>query len=154
LDPPDTAKPGTASRASPVIILSAPDAFPSGGLPIIVVQHAAQPLAAPDRSTIASMRFIRDDQPVAQTLVVSLGMIMRDEFVNPFAQRALAEEDHALQADRRSLSASGFFEAFTFGMLGQLQNSLLNEFSPDLQKLGRNIRKKMLRKRSHRALEE
>jgi len=31
-------------------------------------------------------------------------------------------------------------------MLGQLQNSLLNEFSPDLQKLGRNVRKKVLRK--------
>ena len=47
---------------------------------------------------------------------------------------------------QRSLSASGFFEDFTFGMLGQLQNSLLNEFSPDLQKLGRNLRKKVLRK--------
>ena len=47
---------------------------------------------------------------------------------------------------QRSLSASGFFEDFTFGMLGQLQNSLLNEFSPDLQKLSRNVRKKVLRK--------
>jgi len=47
---------------------------------------------------------------------------------------------------QRSLSASGFFEDFTFGMLGQLQNSLFNEFGPDLQKLGRNVRKKVLRK--------
>ena len=47
---------------------------------------------------------------------------------------------------QRSLSASGFFEDFAFGMLSQLQNSLLNEFSPDLQKLGRNVRKKVLRK--------
>ena len=47
---------------------------------------------------------------------------------------------------QRSLSASGFFEDVTFGMLGQLQNSLLNEFSPDLQKLGRNVRKKVSRK--------
>jgi len=46
----------------------------------------------------------------------------------------------------RSLSVSGFFEDFTFGMLGQLQNSLLNEFSPDLQKLGRTVRKKVFRK--------
>jgi hypothetical protein len=44
------------------------------------------------------MGFIRDDQPIAETLVVSLAMIMRHEFVNPFAQRALAEEDHTLQA--------------------------------------------------------
>ena len=47
---------------------------------------------------------------------------------------------------QRSLSASGFFEDFTFGVLGQLQNSLLNEFSPDLQKLRQNVRKKVLRK--------
>jgi hypothetical protein len=45
---------------------------------------------------------------------------------------------------QRSLSASGFFEDLTFGMLGQLQNSLLSEFSPDLQKLGRKVRKKLL----------
>src|SRR5579872_1093994 len=58
----------------------------SGGLPMIVVQHPAQPLAAPDCSTITSMGFIRNDQPVAETLMVSLAVIMRDEFVNPFAQ--------------------------------------------------------------------
>ena len=69
---------------------------PSGGLPIIVVQHPAQPLATPDRFTITSMGFIRDDQPIAETLVVSLAMIMRHEFVNPFAQRALAKKNHAL----------------------------------------------------------
>jgi hypothetical protein len=44
---------------------------------------------------------------------------------------------------QRSLSASGFFEDFTFGMLGQLQNSLLNEFSPDLQRLAQKVRKKV-----------
>src|SRR5215467_11895869 len=70
--------------------------FPSCGLPIIVVQHPAQPLTALNRSTITSMRVIRDDQPVAETLMVAFCMIMRDEFVNPFAQRAFAEEDHAL----------------------------------------------------------
>jgi len=47
---------------------------------------------------------------------------------------------------QRSLAPSSFFEDFTFGMLGQLQNSLLNEFSPDLQKLGRNVRKKVFSK--------
>ena len=67
------------------------------GAPVIV-QHAAQPLAALDCSTMTSMAFIRHDQPVAETLVVSLAMIMRNELVNPFAQRALTEEDHALQA--------------------------------------------------------
>ena len=51
---------------------------------------------SPDRSTRTSMRFIRDDQPVAETLMVAFCMIMRDEFVYGFAQRAFAEEDHAL----------------------------------------------------------
>ena len=45
---------------------------------------------------------------------------------------------------RQTLSASGFFLDFTSGMLGQLQNSLLNEFSPDLQRLSRKVRKKLL----------
>jgi len=49
---------------------------------MVVVQHLAQPLAARDRSTITSRGFIRDDQPVAETLVVSLALTMRHEFAN------------------------------------------------------------------------
>ena len=63
----------------------------SRGGAVLIVQHAAQPLAALDRSMITIMGFIRDDQPVAETLVVSLEMIMRYEFVNSFVQRALTE---------------------------------------------------------------
>jgi len=59
--------------------------------------HAAQPLAAPNLSTLISMAFIWYNQPVAETLVVSLAMIMRDKLTNPCPQGALAEEDHALQ---------------------------------------------------------
>ena len=69
----------------------------SRGGAVIIVQHAAQPLAAPDPSTIPSMGFVRGDQPVAETLVVSLAMIMHYEFVNSFVQRALPEQDDALQ---------------------------------------------------------
>ena len=35
---------------------------------------------------------------VAETLVIALAMIMQNELVNPFAQRVLTEENHALQA--------------------------------------------------------
>ena len=63
----------------------------SRGGAVIIVQHAAQPLAALDCSMITIMGFIRDDQPVAETLVVSLEVIMRYEFVNSFVQRALTE---------------------------------------------------------------
>ncbi len=65
---------------------------------VVIVEHAAQPLAAPDCSTMTSMPFIRHDQSVAETLVVSFAMIMRNELLNPFAQRALTEQNHALQA--------------------------------------------------------
>jgi hypothetical protein len=47
----------------------------SGGA-VIIVQHAIQPLAEPDRSTITSIAFVRDDQPVVETLLVSLATIM------------------------------------------------------------------------------
>ena len=47
----------------------------SRGGAVIIVQHAAQPLAALDCSMITIMGFIRDDQPVAETLVVSLEVI-------------------------------------------------------------------------------
>ena len=74
-----------------VIILSAPAPAPSSSLPVIVVQHTAEPLAVLHRSTIISAGFIRDDQPVAETLVVSLAMIMRYKFLDPLAQGAFSE---------------------------------------------------------------
>jgi hypothetical protein len=76
---------------------------------VVIVQHAAQTFAAPHCSTMTSLAFIRHDQPVAETLVVSLAMVMRYKFVNAFAQRALAEPDHALQA--------GFLDAASAGTL-------------------------------------
>src|ERR1700730_520896 len=45
---------------------------------------------------------------------------------------------------RQTLSASGFFLDLSSGMLGQLQNSVLYEFGPDLQRFGQKIRKKVL----------
>jgi len=60
--------------------------FTSGGLPIVVVQHPAQPLAAPDGSTVSSVALVRNDQPVPETLMVALTMIMRHEFANRLPQ--------------------------------------------------------------------
>ena len=45
---------------------------------------------------------------------------------------------------QRSLSAPAFFQDITFGTLGQVQNSLLSELGPDLLKLGRKVRHKVL----------
>ena len=44
------------------------------------------------------INFLGYDQPVTETLVVSFQMIMPHKFGNPFAQRILAEPDHAIQA--------------------------------------------------------
>ena len=54
----------------------------SGCLTIVVVQHATQPLAALDLSLAAGVRLLLNDEPVAQPLVVTLAMIMHNEFVN------------------------------------------------------------------------
>ena len=55
-------------------------------------------VSAPDCSTVPSVAFIRNDQSVAKTLVVSLAVIMRHEFVNRLPQRVFSEEDHPVQA--------------------------------------------------------
>ena len=47
---------------------------------------------------------------------------------------------------QRTLSASGFGRDLAFSTLDQVQNSLLTEFSPDMLKIGRKLRKKVLRK--------
>lgn len=46
---------------------------------------------------------------------------------------------------QRSLSASRFGRDLAFSTLDQVQNSLLTEFSPDMLRIGRGIRKKLLR---------
>ena len=58
----------------------------SGGLLIIVVEHAAQTLPAPEPSAISRMRIIRDNHLVVQTLVFSFAVIMRYKFENALAQ--------------------------------------------------------------------
>ena len=52
---------------------------------VVVVEHATQSLAAPDRSALTSMPFVRNDQSVPETLVISFAMIMLNEILNPFA---------------------------------------------------------------------
>jgi hypothetical protein len=92
----------TALRAEPTpsigTIPSEFDPPPSGSLTIIVVQHSAQPLAAPDRSGATGVRVFLRYEPVTQPLIVPLAMIMHNEFVNRLPQRAFSEQNHPLQA--------------------------------------------------------
>jgi hypothetical protein len=65
---------------------------------IVVVQHAAQTLTAQHRSTMTSFAFIGHNQAVAETLVVSLAVIVQNELVNSLAQCPFTKEDHSVQA--------------------------------------------------------
>ena len=44
---------------------------------------------------LPNLEFIAHNQPVAETLVVSFPVIMQNELVHSFAQRAFTEEDHS-----------------------------------------------------------
>jgi len=52
-------------------------------LTIIVVQHPALPLTALGRSAASALRLFLHDQPVAQSLVVALPVIMPDTSTPP-----------------------------------------------------------------------
>jgi len=106
----------------------------SRGGTVIIVQHATQALTAPDRSTIPSMGFVRDDQPVVETLVVSLAMIMHYEFVNSFALRSLTEQDDALQTGFLDAADESFGVAFRFGDRG----GSFTDFTPRSASIRRN----------------
>src|SRR5215831_13388987 len=84
----------------------------SGRLTIVVVQHSTQPRAALDgRSAVSHKRFL-DNQPVAQSLVVALPVIMVHEFPDGLPQGSFSKQDDPLQA--RFLDSSD--EAFRVGV--------------------------------------
>ena len=55
----------------------------SGCLTVIIIQHPAQPLLAPDGPARFNLGLARNDQPVPQSLVVPFQVIMRNEFIGP-----------------------------------------------------------------------
>ncbi len=79
-----------------------------------IAQHGAQTLAGRNRSIVISMEFIRQDQPVAETIVVSLVMMMGNQLANTFAQRALTEEIMRSKQESLMLRINLSACAFTF----------------------------------------
>src|SRR5262249_15337005 len=69
----------------------------SGSGPVIVVQHATQPLTTLDLSRASKVAGFGTDELVSQSLMIALAVIMSNEVLNGFPQRLLAEEDHAIQ---------------------------------------------------------
>ena len=72
--------------------------YGSGRVAVVVVQHAAHALAPLNLPGVAQVARFWTDEPVPQSLMIALGVIMSDEVLNGCAQRLLAEEDHAIQA--------------------------------------------------------
>ena len=68
----------------------------SGGL--VVVEHATQPFVAPHRAAGTRMTFVRDDQSVPETLVVSL-TVMKYELMDSLAQRIFSGEQSICLGD-------------------------------------------------------
>ena len=72
--------------------------FTSGCRTIVVVQHATEPFLAANRPVAFESKF-GNNQSIAEPLMISLSLIMRYELSNCSAQRVLAEEHQALQAE-------------------------------------------------------
>src|SRR5215471_8121632 len=102
----------TRSMPAGELVVSEVQPAPSRRLTIIVVQHSAQPLTALDRSVASAVRLFLHDQPVAQSLVVALPVIMLHEFLDGLPQGAFSKQDDPLQA--RFLDGSD--EAFRVGI--------------------------------------
>jgi hypothetical protein len=65
---------------------------------MIVFQHAAQALAALDRSGALSASRLHDDQAIAQALVVPFVMVVFHKLMKGLSQGAFTEQNEALQA--------------------------------------------------------
>jgi hypothetical protein len=69
----------------------------SGRATVVVLQHAAETLVARDLAVSAGHFIARFDQPVVEPLVVSLFVIMDEEFTNGVPQSHFTEENHSVQ---------------------------------------------------------
>ena len=98
--------PGRAGRSSLRQLPTIPN---SRAEPKIVVEHSAKSLTPHDRSGLANLSGLWNDQSIAEPLVISFTMIMGHELVNRLSQRAFSEQNHPLQGDslilRTNLSA-------------------------------------------------
>ena len=70
----------------------------SGSVAVIIVQHAAQSIPAPDGAAARCKVWVGCNQPVSESRVVPLPMVMSQKLMHRFPQRALAEQDQTLYA--------------------------------------------------------
>ena len=84
---------GTCSSA-----VSARAAFRGSDNAFIVVEHAAQAASAQDRSLSVFETVGRKNEPIARALMISIGMVTREELPHHVSERALSKQDHPFQA--------------------------------------------------------
>ena len=65
---------------------------------MIVVEHSTQARAAPDGCSRVSDKLFRYDEPIVQTLVVALVMVVGHKFMEGLPQSAFPEQDQPFQA--------------------------------------------------------
>jgi hypothetical protein len=89
----------------------------SCGLPVVVVEHSTESLSSSDASGCCRSAFDWSDKLVSQALMISLSMVVGNEFSDGVPQAVFAKENHLLQTilfDRTNRSAY----AFRFGERG------------------------------------
>jgi hypothetical protein len=69
----------------------------SRGLAAVVIQGTAQPLTTYDPAAVGCVIVRWCDEPVAETLVVSFSVIVRDILENNLPEVALAQRDDACE---------------------------------------------------------
>jgi hypothetical protein len=69
---------------------------------VVVVQHPAQALVPLNVTMSTEVMRLRADDLVREALVITFGVVVRDEIVNGCPERLFSEEDHRFQA--------GFFD--------------------------------------------
>lgn len=90
--------PHSSAMAGKLLRGIGPEFESSGSGAVVVVQHAAQPLAALDLTVVAEMARLWTDELVCQALVIAFAVIVGDEVLNGCPQGLLPEEDYAIQA--------------------------------------------------------
>jgi len=66
-------------------------------LPVVVIQHSTNPPARLHGPSFWRPCTARNDDPIAQSLMVSFEMVMCNEFSNRVSQRIFTKENHLLQ---------------------------------------------------------
>ena len=104
---------------------------------VVEVQQSAKPFTVHDRSRAASRW---REQPIPDSLVVSLAVVVRLEFPDRPCQRPLAKQDHPLEAIRLGREYEPLRVRTTVWRSGWNPNELHAVIPEDLFALGRVLR--------------